>query len=98
MYIETRTFPKFSFRHGQSDLFPSTATKKKWYNNINWNYGLNFNNQDKDYYESYQIDSAQFSWDTNDKRINKIMFCYTLQELTLLKNFLNTLLSIQALT
>ena len=68
LYIETRTFPKFSFRHGQSDLFPSTATKKKWYNNINWNYGLNFNNQDKDYYESYQIDSAQFSWDTNDKR------------------------------
>ena len=70
LYIETRTFPKFSFRHGQSDLFPTSATKKKWYNNINWNYGLNFNNQDKDYYESYQIDSAQFSWDTNDK-LNK---------------------------
>ncbi len=70
LYVETRTFPKFSFRHGQSDLFPTSATKKKWYNNINWNYGLNFNNQDKDYYESYQIDSAQFSWDTSEK-LNK---------------------------
>ena len=70
LYIENRTFPKFSFRHGQSDLFPTSATKKSWYNNINWNYGLSFNNQDKDYYESYQIDSAQYSWNTSDK-LNK---------------------------
>jgi len=58
-----RTFPKFSFRHGQSNLIPTSATKKKWYNTITWNYGLNYNNKDRDYYESVFIDSATgFGW------------------------------------
>ncbi|MFL2998468.1 MAG: putative LPS assembly protein LptD [Candidatus Neomarinimicrobiota bacterium] len=71
LYIENRTFPKFSFRHGQSDLFPTSASKKNWYNNINWNYSLSFNSQDRDYYESYQqIDSTQFYWD-GSKKLNK---------------------------
>ena len=71
LYIENRTFPKFTFRHGQSDLFPTSATKKSWYNNINWNYGLSYNNQSKDYYESYQVgDSTQFFWNA-DKKLNK---------------------------
>jgi len=32
--ITTNTLPKMSFRHGQSNLIPTTATKKKWYNTI----------------------------------------------------------------
>ena len=46
-----RTLPAFSFRHGQSNLIPTTATKKKWYNTITWNYGLNFTNKERDYFE-----------------------------------------------
>ena len=60
--IGNQIFPKFSFRHGQSNLFPSNATKKKWYNTITWNYGLNYTNKNRDYYESVQIDSALFQW------------------------------------
>jgi len=63
--IENQTFPKFSFRHGQSNFFPSTAAKKKWYNTITWNYGVNFTNTDRDYYESVEIDSATFGWDAD---------------------------------
>ena len=61
--IGNKTFPKFSFRHGQSNLFPTSATKKKWYNTITWNYGLNYTNKNRDYYESVQVDSAQFKWE-----------------------------------
>ncbi|MFL2983706.1 MAG: putative LPS assembly protein LptD [Candidatus Neomarinimicrobiota bacterium] len=61
--IQNRTFPKFSFRHGQSNLFPSTATKKKWYNTITWNYGLNYTNTNRKYYESVETDSALFEWE-----------------------------------
>ncbi len=61
--IVNRTFPKLSFRHGQSNLFPSTAVKKNWYNNITWNYGLNYNNKNREFYESSFIDSLNdFSW------------------------------------
>ena len=63
--IVNRTFPKFSFRHGQSNLFPTTAKDKKWFNTIAYNYGLNFNNKDRDYYESVEIDSATFGWDAD---------------------------------
>jgi len=61
--IENRTFPKFSFRHGQSNLFPTNAAKKRWYNTITWNYGLNYTNTNRHYYESVEIDSAVFAWD-----------------------------------
>tara|TARA_B100001758_G_scaffold30836_1_gene22106 strand:- start:11109 stop:14636 length:3528 start_codon:yes stop_codon:yes gene_type:complete len=61
--IGNKTFPKFSFRHGQSNLFPTSATKKKWYNTITWNYGLNYTNKNRDYYESIQIDSSLFKWE-----------------------------------
>ena len=61
--IVNRTFPKFSFRHGQSNLVPTLAKDKKWYNTITWNYGLSFNNKDRDYYESVYIDSSNsFGW------------------------------------
>ena len=64
--IVNRTLPKISFRHGQSSLIPTTATDKKWYNNITWNYGLNFTSKDRDYYESeaYSIDDSTtaFQW------------------------------------
>ena len=71
--IGNKTFPKFSFRHGQSNLFPTSATKKKWYNTITWNYGLNYTNKNRDYYESVQVDSAQFKWerDTSGTLIEK---------------------------
>ena len=58
-----KTFPKFSFRHGQSNLFPTSATKKKWYNTITWNYGLNYTNKSRNYYESVEIDSTGFEWE-----------------------------------
>ncbi len=64
--IEKRTFPKFSFRHGQSNFFPTTANTKKWYNTITWNYGLNYTNTNRKYYESDSIqinDSiSDFDW------------------------------------
>ncbi len=61
--IGNKTFPKFSFRHGQTNFFPTLAEKKKWYNTITWNYGLNYTNKDRDYYESVQIDTNKFDWD-----------------------------------
>ena len=60
--LQNQTFPKFSFRHGQSNLFPTTATKKKWFNTIKWNYGLNYTNNSRDFYESIQIDSTAYGW------------------------------------
>ena len=61
--IVNRTFPKLSFRHGQSNLFPSNSIKKNWYNNITWNYGLNYNSKNREFYESSFIDSLNnFSW------------------------------------
>ena len=68
---EIRNLPKFSFRHGQSDLFPTGSTKKRWYNTINWNYGLNFNDQTKTYYESVQNDSLQYIWDEGNLKTRK---------------------------
>ena len=68
--IVNRTMPKISFRHGQSNLIPTTAIDKKWYNNITWNYGLNFTSKDRDYYESeaHNIDDSTivFQWQGND--------------------------------
>ena len=65
--IQNRTFPKFSFRHGQSNLIPTKAIEKKWYNTITWNYGLSFTNTDRDYYQSTLIDSSTstFGWDSD---------------------------------
>ena len=63
--IGNKTYPKFSFRHSQSNLFPTSAEIKKWYNNITWNYGLNYTNKDRDYYQSVQIDSNKFGWERN---------------------------------
>ena len=67
--IGNKTFPKFSFRHGQSNLFPTSATKKKWYNTITWNYGLNYTNKNRDYYESVQVDSALFQWERDSSGV-----------------------------
>ena len=50
--ITNSTLPKFSFRHGQSQLFKSSLIQKKWYNNIKWDYGLNYTNKQRSYYES----------------------------------------------
>ena len=60
--IVNRRFPKLSFRHGQSNLFPTTSDHKKWFNTITWNYGLNYTNTEREYYESVEIDSA-FYWE-----------------------------------
>lgn len=66
-----KTFPKLSFRHGQSDLFPTKATDKKWFNTIKWNYGLSFNNKDRDYFESVYLDSSDsFSWIDSTGKLN----------------------------
>ena len=61
--IVNRTFPKMSFRHGQTNFVPTTAKEKKWFNTITWNYGLSYNSKDRDYYESVFIDSLDsFGW------------------------------------
>ena len=74
--ILNRTFPKFSFRHGQSNLIPTTATNKKWYHNITWNYGLNYTNKDRQYYESQWVDSTEiYDW-KRDKDGNTIDTSY----------------------
>ena len=62
--INNTRFPKFSFRHGQSNLFPTESEKKKWYNTITWNYALNYTNTERDYYKSVEIDSS-FYWEKN---------------------------------
>lgn len=64
---KNQTFPKFSFRHGQSHFFPTTAIDKKWYNTITWNYGLNYTNVQRFYFESIESDSNQFFWSDNQK-------------------------------
>ena len=62
--INSKRFPKFSFRHGQSNLFPTESEKKRWYNTITWNYALNYTNTERDYYKSVEIDSS-FYWEKN---------------------------------
>ena len=71
--IINKTLPNFSFRHGQSSLFPTTATTKSWYNNINWNYGLAFTNKDRDYYESEKItlDDTTSFYQWKENKINE---------------------------
>ncbi len=76
--ILNRTLPKISFRHGQSNLIPTSATSKRWYNNITWNYGLNFTERIREYYESEQIilndstNSFQWIMDQNGDPVTKV--------------------------
>tara|TARA_B110000196_G_scaffold101072_1_gene87824 strand:+ start:23 stop:3553 length:3531 start_codon:yes stop_codon:yes gene_type:complete len=73
--IINRTLPKISFRHGQSNLIPTKNDQKQWYNNITWNYGFNFTNKDRKYYESVSVDSLNnFDWkrDTNGDLIDTV--------------------------
>ena len=71
--IINKTLPNFSFRHGQSNLFPTTAKTKNWYNNINWNYGLTFTNKDRDFYESEKItvDDTTSFYQWKENKINE---------------------------
>ena len=65
--IINRTIPKVSFRHGQSNLLATKNNQKRWYHNITWNYGFNFTNKDRKYYESVFIDSLSiYDWKRND--------------------------------
>ena len=66
--IGNKRFPKFSFRHGQSNLIQTSAKNKKWYNTITWNYGLSYTNTSRDYYESVEIDSSYY-WRKNSDDI-----------------------------
>ena len=74
---KNQTFPKFSFRHGQSNFFPTTAINKKWYNTITWNYGLNYTNVERVYFESIESDSNQFFWSENQKNDEKNGWIHT---------------------
>ena len=64
--ITNNTLPQLAFTHSQRSLFPTKAKKKKWYNNINYNYSSRFNNNQKNYYESesYSLDDTTtgFRW------------------------------------
>lgn len=65
--IFNNTLPKISFRHGQSALIPTSGKTPKWYNNIKWNYGANFTNKSRIYYESIEGDSlGVFEWANTD--------------------------------
>ena len=63
--LGNKRFPKISFRHGQSNLFPTLSEHKKWYNKIAWNYTLNYTNTERNYYKSVETDSS-FSWERHD--------------------------------
>ena len=68
--ILNRTIPKISFRHGQSNLIPTKNDQKRWYNNITWNYGFNYTNKDRKYYESVFIDSLDnYDWKRDENGI-----------------------------
>ena len=79
--IINKTLPNFSFRHGQSNLFPTTAITKRWYNKINWNYGLAFTNKDRDYFESEKVtldDTTSFyQWKTKKMNEQNTLWSHT---------------------
>ena len=65
--ITNSTLPKFSFRHGQSQLFKNNLIRKKWYNNIKWDYGLNYTKKQRSYYESnYNNLLNSYDWKKDD--------------------------------
>ena len=47
------------------------SEKKKWFNTITWNYGLNYTNTDREYYKSVEIDSS-FNWEMNADNTLKV--------------------------
>ena len=68
--ITNNTLPQLAFSHSQRALFPTKSTKKKWYNNINYNYSSRFTNNLKNYFESeaYAIDDSTtgYQWVKNE--------------------------------
>ena len=68
--ITNNTLPQLAFSHSQRALFPTKLTKKKWYNNINYNYSSRFTNNLKNYFESeaYAIDDSTtgYQWVKNE--------------------------------
>ena len=68
--ITNNTLPQLAFSHSQRSLFPTKLTKKKWYNNINYNYSSRFTNNLKNYFESeaYAIDDSTtgYQWVKNE--------------------------------
>jgi hypothetical protein len=66
LIITTMTLPKFSFRHGQRQLFSAKSSDNSWYNNITWSYSSNFTNKNQSYYKSVEVDTTEkFKWATN---------------------------------
>ena len=68
--ITNNTLPQLAFSHSQRSLLPTKATKKKWYNNINYHYSSRFTNNIKNYYESeaYALtdSTSGYRWITNE--------------------------------
>ena len=68
--ITNNTLPQLAFSHSQRALFPTKSTKKKWYNNINYNYSSRFTNNLKNYFESeeYAVDDSTkgYQWIKNE--------------------------------
>lgn len=67
--ITNNTLPQIAFSHSQRDLFPTKAIRKKWYNNIKYNYSSRFNNRLRTYYESepFAVDDSTeaYQWKRN---------------------------------
>ena len=64
------TLPSISFRHGQSQLFPTKLLKKQWYHNISWNYSSSFTNKLRTYFETGQDSvTSQFFWEEEDSTV-----------------------------
>ena len=68
--ITNNTLPQLAFSHSQRSLLPTKATKKKWYNNINYHYSSRFTNNIKNYYESEAYaptdSTIGYRWITNE--------------------------------
>ena len=67
------TLPSISFRHGQSQLFPTKLVRKRWYHNISWNYSSSFTNKLRTYFETVQdpnpSDPPNYIWNEEDTTI-----------------------------
>ncbi len=67
--ITNNTLPQIAFSHKQRDLFPTKAIRKKWFNNIKYNYSSRFNNRLRTYYESeafvFDDSTEAYRWKRN---------------------------------
>ena len=66
----TSTFPKLSFSHMMSTLFPTKRSDIHWYNTLKWSYSSTFTNQVQTWYEAEEINlndsTTVFQWQLDE--------------------------------